>query len=307
MLSVGAGVAVAAAAMWATKRSERARAAVSQLTVESTPAGLEVAIAGEKKGRTPLTLELPPGDYAVQIGSGARQRVLTATLVPGGSLVERVEMAPAPVTGSLRVESEPSGRPVLVDGIERGKTPLMVADLAPGDHQVVVAGESSPTRRTVAVRPNETVSLIISAAVPPSASAGWIAVAAPLSVEMRENGKIIGSSDMERVMLPAGSHTIDFSNDALGYRAQRKVSIAPGATARVTLEPPRGTLNINAQPWAEVWLDGRRLGETPIANVPAAIGTHEVLFRHPELGEKRATVSVGLKEPARIGIDMRRN
>jgi hypothetical protein len=65
-------------------------------------------------------------------------------------------------------------------------------------------------------------------------------------------------------------------------------------------------LSINAQPWADVWLDGERLGVTPIGNLEIPIGSHELVFRHPEHGERRSTVSVGLQQAARVGLDMRK-
>jgi hypothetical protein len=37
--------------------------------------------------------------------------------------------------------------------------------------------------------------------------------------------------------------------------------------------------------------------------VPA--GPHEVLFRHPELGEKRVRTVVTLSEPAKVSVDLR--
>ena len=65
-------------------------------------------------------------------------------------------------------------------------------------------------------------------------------------------------------------------------------------------------MNINAQPWAEVWVDGQRIGETPIGNLSRPVGPHEVVLRHPEFGERRETVIVTLKQPARLGVDMRK-
>ena len=54
---------------------------------------------------------------------------------------------------------------------------------------------------------------------------------------------------------------------------------------------------------ADVWIAGRKIGETPIGNLPISIGTHEVVFRHPDLGERRQTVTVTLKEVARYSAD----
>ena len=34
-------------------------------------------------------------------------------------------------------------------------------------------------------------------------------------------------------------------------------------------------------------------------------GNHDVVVRHPQLGERRRTVAVGASGPTRVGIDMR--
>jgi hypothetical protein len=69
---------------------------------------------------------------------------------------------------------------------------------------------------------------------------------------------------------------------------------------------PKGTIAINALPWAEVWMDGNRIGETPIGNFAVPAGSHDVVFRHPEFGEQRETVLVTLKNPVRLSVDMRK-
>jgi hypothetical protein len=54
-----------------------------------------------------------------------------------------------------------------------------------------------------------------------------------------------------------------------------------------------------------VWIDGQRVGETPIGNLSVPIGSHEVVFRHPQFGEKRRAISVTLGAPVRLSVDMR--
>ena len=83
------------------------------------------------------------------------------------------------------------------------------------------------------------------------------------------------------------------------------VQVPPGKIAPITLELPKGNVSINATPWAEVWIDGERAGETPIGNLSVPIGSHEIVFRHPQLGEKRQAVSVTLGAPVRVSIDMK--
>ena len=67
---------------------------------------------------------------------------------------------------------------------------------------------------------------------------------------------------------------------------------------------PDGTLSLNAAPWAEVYLDGTRLGETPIANVTAKAGTHEVIFRNPQHNELRQMVNVASGKPTRVSVTL---
>ena len=86
----------------------------------------------------------------------------------------------------------------------------------------------------------------------------------------------------------------------------KKVTVLAGRTQNVDIPVPQSLISVNAIPWAQVWLDGRPLGETPIGNVSASIGSHELMLRHPQLGERRLTAIVTTKEPVRVAIDMRR-
>ena len=106
-------------------------------------------------------------------------------------------------------------------------------------------------------------------------------------------------------MLAAGQHELVFVNQALGYRAKRTVNIAAGRVTNFSLELPNGSVNLNAAPWAEVFIDGQRVGETPIGNLAVPIGAHEIVFRHPQFGERRHAVSVTAGVPVRISVEMK--
>jgi hypothetical protein len=136
--------------------------------------------------------------------------------------------------------------------------------------------------------------------------AGLVSVTAAVPLQVYVRGRLVGTTEAETIMLPVGTHELDLRNDAVGYRVRRSVTVQAGRTTATRLEMPAGTLHVNAIPWADVWVDNQRVGETPIGNLPASIGNHEVVFRHPELGERRATVFVTLKEPARVSMDLRK-
>jgi hypothetical protein len=135
---------------------------------------------------------------------------------------------------------------------------------------------------------------------------GWIGVSAPVELQVYEGKRLLGTSQSDRIMVSAGRHEIELVNDTLGYRLVRTVQVNPGKLATVTPNWPTGSVALNALPWAEVWVDDKRIGETPIGNLTLPIGPHEVLFRHPDLGEQRMAVTVSLKAPVRVSADMRK-
>lgn len=106
-------------------------------------------------------------------------------------------------------------------------------------------------------------------------------------------------------MLPAGSRTLRLTNAETGYESTARVQIQAGVGTDLPVKLPTGLLSVNAVPWAEVFLDGRRIGETPIANFAAQIGTHEIAVRNPRYPEQRRTVVVSLAAPVRVGVDLR--
>jgi hypothetical protein len=287
-----------------------ARATTGSLTIETTPAGLEVAIAGKPYGRSPVVAALAPATYTVQVGAPPRQRTFTVNVTAGNSIVQRVELAPAAAdtsaTGSLRVQTDPPKQAVMVDGTERGLSPLVIDALGVGQHEVAVRTSGGVVRRTVQVDANESVSLIVSAADAGGVQPGWLKVTSPVQMQLLEDGKVIGSTDLDRLMLPAGDHAIEVANEALGYRSRRSVRVSPGKTTTVALDLPQGTISINALPWADVWIDGERVGQTPIGKLSRTIGPHEIVLRHPQLGERHQTVTITTQGTARLGVDLRK-
>ena len=68
---------------------------------------------------------------------------------------------------------------------------------------------------------------------------------------------------------------------------------------------PTGVLAVNTTPPAEVWVDGDKRGETPIGNLTLRAGAHDILFRHPEFGDRRRAVVVTAGDLVRLSVDLR--
>ena len=67
--------------------------------------------------------------------------------------------------------------------------------------------------------------------------------------------------------------------------------------------PAQGWLLVLATPWADVTVDGRAAGMTPLAQIPLAPGSHGVVLSHPEYQPFTRKVEVRPGEVARIRFD----
>jgi hypothetical protein len=55
-----------------------------------------------------------------------------------------------------------------------------------------------------------------------------------------------------------------------------------------------------------VLIDGKLVGETPIGNLSIPLGEHEIIFRHPQLGELRRTALVRSDAVTRVSANLER-
>jgi hypothetical protein len=283
------------------------------VTITSDPSGSTVAIDGTVRGQTPLTIALNSGAHIIVVGTDTQARTQHVNVTRGGDssmYVQLPSVVPAPAAvagGTLGIATEPPGARVWVDGEVRGTAPITISNLSGGEHAVTVrSGSGDPIKRTVSVQNGATASLLITMPGAGAFASGWLAISSAVALQVMEKGELVGTTETPRILLPTGAHELELVNAGLNYRVTRNVTIAGGQTATVTIVPPPGTLSVNATPWAEVWIDGQRAGETPIGNYSIPIGTHELLFRHPELGEQRKTVTIGAQGPVRVGVDMKK-
>jgi hypothetical protein len=307
-------VSLVGAAAWSLPLATAFSSATGSLTLVSFPAGAEVLVAGEPRGYAPVTVDLPAGSHEVRLRTATAARTLTVEVAAGNQAVHHVDMAGAgTLPGTLRVSTEPEGLPVTVDGIERGAAPIELKDLPPGLREIQIVAGGTTLRRTVPVEAGIATAVLM--VVPPASApavaavpserptSGWVSVSAGFPIDILAGSrKLIPSNG--RIALPAGRHDLDLVSDELGYRARRSVVVPAGAVATLQVDTPTALLSVNALPWADVIIDGKAVGQTPLANVPVPIGSHEVVFRHPAYGEQRQTVLVSLKQPARVSVNM---
>jgi hypothetical protein len=279
------------------------------LNVTTNPAGAQVFVDGVERGMTPLTVALKPGTHSMELRGQGEPRTMPITIAAGGQLAQYIDLPKGAATvGQLHVRTEPAGARVSVDGVARGTSPTTIADLSPGEHAVMLESDLGSVKQTVTIEAGQTASLTVplSAAAEGAPVSGWIAVTAPSDVQIFENKRLLGTSQSDRLMVAAGRHDLEIVNDTLGYRATRTVQVAPGRITPIKIDFPKGTIALNAIPWAEVFVDGAKVGDTPIGNLQLTIGPHDIVFRNPDLGEQRHAATITVNTPARLSVDLRK-
>jgi hypothetical protein len=290
---------------------ERTAAAVSGGAPERRRAGIQLPAALASLWDRPeravaaagaLVLLLAVAIAAVSLGHEER-------LEPNQQAVARASSsasASAPTSGmtaSGRADSDGAAAPAsppAATGVAAARPPRRPAQAGTEDRETRLARAAARAPAPQAGRASKPPSVGTTGAE----THGWVALRSPIVVEMWQGGRLLGRAGA-RVRLPAGSHVLDLVNERLNYREQHTVTITAGATSQLRLDAPRAAISLNAIPWAAVWIDGTRIGETPLAEVPITVGEHVVRFEHPQLGDRRTTVLVRAGEVARVSVNLR--
>ena len=212
------------------------------------------------------------------------------------STAATTELPPVgPTVGRLIVTTQPSGAKVTLDGKPAGETPLTIDAVKPGRHVIAIAGPEGSAKKTVRVEGGQVLTLDF------PLYSGFVAISMPFVVSVSEGGKALGTSE-NPIILGPGRHTLRLVNKELEYNASETVDVVAGETTRLDLDP-KGRANINAAPWAEVWIDGERAGETPLANVSIRLGVREFVFKNPQFPERKQSITITAGSPASISVD----
>lgn len=186
-------------------------------------------------------------------------------------------------------------------------TPMVLETDASGGNVVVTSRQTAADPLQLAVAPDLGWVRVTSPSTEASAagaagqgSAGVLRVSSPIAFTVVEGEQTLGSVPGADIRLPAGRHEIEFVNAALGYRSRQVLHVEAGQTLSVHVAPPRGLVTIDASPWAEVAVDGRAIGRTPIGPLPLMPGEHQFTFSHPSGGTDTQRVLVKSADTVRV-------
>jgi hypothetical protein len=269
---------------------------------DDATAGAAIRIDGEPSGNVPLRQTLVPGRHLVQVGKrGYATFSKWVNLSAGQVLNIPVKLAPQVVkTGSLLITADVTGLPVLIDGQNRGGTPLVVDGLAEGEHTVQIASPGEGYKdfsKVVVIKANERTTVEATIRIAPELGSLRVIASVPGAI-ISLDGEDVGVAPAARAGLTPGEHVVVAR--AEGYEpVQQTVTVIAGRERVVSLRFTTASTDVArifvraSVPDASVTIDGEDYGNPPITIEPADPGTHSIVVRAPGYREVRRTCTVG--------------
>lgn len=246
------------------------------ITVKSTPERAEVYLNGASQGTTPVTIAgLQPGDYLIELRKEGFERTFKSVSLLEGQVMEQ-DLQMKQVTGLMLVESNPQGADVLIDGVSKGYTPLLVTDLPLGSYKLVFRAENQ-LPRTMAVELKDRAPLQVFAELI-SNTAQLTVTSEPEGAEVRIDGILVGTAPLTVEEVKAGESDVRVSKR--GYRPFTKhmtfEATKPYKFSAVLEALPSGLTIITQPEGAKIVVDNKPVGESPITLSNLADGPHEI-------------------------------
>ncbi len=206
--------------------------------------------------------------------------------------------APAPAPPPAPAASPPPPVPPEATAVAPAPAPPTPAPAPPAqpDGAQTVAATSPPPRAAPIEggRGGSTPS----GPVQPRQGRGFLTVRSSPWCDVYLDGTKIGVTPISRYELPSGRHFLVLKNQKEGAYRETSVKVEPGREAKEALVFGQGTLDIRVQPWAQVFVDGKPLGMTPLKPLALLAGTHELRLVNHEIG-KEETRRVAIREGGR--------
>jgi len=243
------------------------RAAAPEQSREDVPFIVAPARTGspERDVKRKFRLKLPFVLILMLAAGGGILRIVQSHRLNPNALAATAAQKARPRDLDFRRAVSPAPQPVPVSS----DIPAPAVDPVP---------EPTPARRVLVVRTPAPPPIATSTAV------GKLAVSSPIAAEIYAADRYVGSTPTT-LELPAGRQTLEYRHGDLRTTASHEIKPDETATATITFSV---TLQINAKPWAQVFLDGaqrRPLGQTPLSDISVPIGG-VLVFENPNFPPK---------------------
>lgn len=234
------------------------------ILVKSEPSGAEVKHQGIALGMTPLFVGAfaTDADYVFEL-SRPGYRGVKVQVSPKGRLPVVAEGRLPVDSGTLECVSEPAGAEVMVNGVVKGVTPIVVEGVARGDATVVfkLDGYKSETRQVVVSPDGRSQKVEVRLSGKP---ATLKIVSTPEGAKAFVDGNYQGKTPCSAADLSAGEHNVRVELDGHATE-ERTVKMVNGGEATETFQlvSVLGRMEVVTVPaGAKVTVDGKAVGTT---------------------------------------------
>ena len=263
------------------------------------PSPARVTVDGKELGNAPGEFNLKPGKHQIAIAAQRYQPFTGELDVIGEGKSQTYTPQLVPAWAEVTVNSEPAGAKVLVDGEERGVTPLTTQVMA-GNHPVELQLEGfKPWTADVQVKANEPLSLgPIRLGLP---DGKLVLRSEPLGASVSVGGVYRGQTPVTLELRPDMAHNVVLTLP--GYEAAtRQVSLGAGESRAVSvpLSGVFGEVTVQAQPAdAQLFVDGQPAGAAN-QKLRLVATTHDIEIRKAGFVTYKASITPRPGVPQKI-------
>lgn len=278
------------------------------LVVMSTPPGAELWIDGEKRGVTPVTDVRVDGSMQHKVElklAGHNTRFDQIYVEPGerrfveASLEKTGGSAPAPTPPAAGSNSSSQAKTTAPAPQPRNDR----TDRGDKSDRPALVNKPSPTLKND-VKDNDRDEDVDGLKVPKSTGKGYVSIESSVPLKVYVGDKLLGDTPLKRVAIDTGNQKLRLVNDREGISMQRKITVKAGAIENINIQLRRGSLAVNATPWAWVRIGSRQPVETPL-RLDVYEGDYTVRFECPDGKQMRDTAHVVAGKTATLSASCR--
>lgn len=281
------------------------------LDLRTSPSGARIELDGVYQGDSPLKLKVTPGQHLVAATRDGCLETRGSVNVPATGTT-RFDLSLRPLFGLILAESFPNDAEVLVNGVSRGKTPVLMTDLPAGQHRIVIKKDGYESKETALNIQNESdrqpklISLELHsllAAIKVTSAPEKARVYLAKAVE-KGKGSEIGETPQSIQGILAGKYRIHVEID--GYEPyEQEVEVAGKEEYRVhaALQEKYARIKVDTDPpGGEVFLNGETRGKAPVTIGPLHEGDY--IIKIAKHGFDSAEQKVSLKKGQNLELKM---
>lgn len=274
---------------------------------ESSPPQCKISVDGVDKGETPTDIILPLNRrFQLMLqkdGYETLRRDIVTSIDNTHFIFEMVKNRVS--MGSLKIDTNPSGAKVLVNGSDSDQTTPAIIDDLPLQKEADISlqkdGYKTVTKKVMISETTQDFHADLQKKGPTLKIH-----TTPSNATIYLNKKSYGNTitDLNK------NQTYTLRVEAKGYDPEERKIKIEGDQLELDIELKKketqaGTISISATPWATIVIDDNVIGTSPILNFSLSAGKHTVIFRHPDFPDIRKTVNIKHNDSQKLIIDLR--